>query len=690
MGLPMWRAPSPPASKDTIKKDSTATARSPIRRRNAARAPRPTTRPDDRDRVHVERARTDRDSPEVVIDFSALDEPAGVFELDAFFREQGEIHRPEEDSLLHSAAANRALREERESLVAQLRARHSGSEARDDGRRGPVNARRSRPSEDDGGDRSRDVAAPRRVTSGSSRSNPIPPRVTQRHGASVHRSAPLRERSGFPRHERRRPHHSQSTRNDNQTGRSPYSPIGHRDQRQSRLTGGALVRALLDADYEEDPVSDFPPLRRMPGRRDLSGPLPSSSLRESWSPGSTVDGLGDRERSISPPDQDAWEVMHMTITPDETLPSADSSFTSAAASASFSAPTSNSTSQLDSFTSRSGSAASSRTHMTIPSRRQSPNSLAATNPSLTLYGHCETDDDNDNEDNGPSPAEETRRLRIRRSLEEHLSGRRTVPSRIGHPGARRSNPFARPLSRTANDHGNEDNEHSAAEAESDNQTRPYQQPASDFRPRIRSVSEMLSPDRTFPPVIGSRNRSPSSAEARQLLELIHGPSVSDSDDAADPLVEPSPANNPSSRDETPARFGIYGAAYGRLEDQDEDDEDRADEPAEAEDEEQDSAEPDPNILNDYGTPVPAAGLIPAPASSVPALLSALNNNRNGSNHSNGSSNSTSPSPTPQLDLDPELETMRGIVEILARRDDVPEEFWTSAGLGRLGTVRRGG
>lgn len=51
-----------------------------------------------------------------------------------------------------------------------------------------------------------------------------------------------------------------------------------------------------------------------------------------------IDGLGDRERSASPDDddqeQDTWETLLTTITPDSTLPSADSSFTSNAAAAS--------------------------------------------------------------------------------------------------------------------------------------------------------------------------------------------------------------------------------------------------------------------------------------------------------------------------------------------------------------------
>ncbi|KAL8746968.1 MAG: hypothetical protein Q9190_001088 [Brigantiaea leucoxantha] len=46
-----------------------------------------------------------------------------------------------------------------------------------------------------------------------------------------------------------------------------------------------------------------------------------------------TDGLGDRQRSVSPEDG-SWETLLSTVTPDEQLPSLHSSFTSAAASAS--------------------------------------------------------------------------------------------------------------------------------------------------------------------------------------------------------------------------------------------------------------------------------------------------------------------------------------------------------------------
>ncbi|KAI9678083.1 MAG: hypothetical protein M1817_006027 [Caeruleum heppii] len=49
----------------------------------------------------------------------------------------------------------------------------------------------------------------------------------------------------------------------------------------------------------------------------------------------TVDGLGDRDRSMSP--EDSWDTLLTTITPDHHLPSTDSSFTSATATATASA-----------------------------------------------------------------------------------------------------------------------------------------------------------------------------------------------------------------------------------------------------------------------------------------------------------------------------------------------------------------
>lgn len=82
-----------------------------------------------------------------------------------------------------------------------------------------------------------------------------------------------------------------------------------------------VVRQGLD-------LSELPPLRRM-GRR---GALEPSRSHQHATP-DTVDGLGDRRRSFSP-ENDSWETLLTTMTPDERLPSVHSSFTSASASAS--------------------------------------------------------------------------------------------------------------------------------------------------------------------------------------------------------------------------------------------------------------------------------------------------------------------------------------------------------------------
>ncbi|KAH8428804.1 uncharacterized protein LDX57_006483 [Aspergillus melleus] len=97
-----------------------------------------------------------------------------------------------------------------------------------------------------------------------------------------------------------------------------------------------------------DVASNIPLLRRV-GQRSINEA--SRASRES-----VVDGLGDRERSMSPDDDhanDAWETLLTTITPDTTLPSASSSFTSASAAGT--------------NASRNGTSRSSTTFGTLPS-----------------------------------------------------------------------------------------------------------------------------------------------------------------------------------------------------------------------------------------------------------------------------------------------------------------------------------
>lgn len=153
-----------------------------------------------------------------------------------------------------------------------------------------------------------------------------------------------------------------------------------------------------DDDNQDTPRStnavSHPPLRRVGHRRIADGPLPSSSLRESWSPVSTVDGLGDRERSNSVSSTSSnlpWQTFLTTVVPDPVPPTAESSFASSAASASFAASSSRASS------SNSNSAASEHTHLTIPSRRPSPGLLPrrAEDMSENFARACESSDEGD-------------------------------------------------------------------------------------------------------------------------------------------------------------------------------------------------------------------------------------------------------------------------------------------------------
>ncbi|MCJ1454993.1 hypothetical protein MMC28_005346 [Mycoblastus sanguinarius] len=84
-----------------------------------------------------------------------------------------------------------------------------------------------------------------------------------------------------------------------------------------------LMRRMREQD-----LAELPPLRRM------SRPMQETlQVARGFSHQRGLDGLGDRERSISP-DDDEWETMLTTIRPDERVPSTHSSFTSATASAS--------------------------------------------------------------------------------------------------------------------------------------------------------------------------------------------------------------------------------------------------------------------------------------------------------------------------------------------------------------------
>lgn len=126
--------------------------------------------------------------------------------------------------------------------------------------------------------------------------------------------------------------------------RSPESML-RSSRPQSR--DGPRPSALPTPPHDESVDADslFVPPHPSHMLRRTSSVRRQHPLSRSWRPESPVDGLGDRNRSPTPADN--WEIMRQTITPDATLPSADSSFTSAAASLSFTSNNSASTSVTD-------------------------------------------------------------------------------------------------------------------------------------------------------------------------------------------------------------------------------------------------------------------------------------------------------------------------------------------------------
>nr|POE52152.1 hypothetical protein CFP56_52533 [Quercus suber] len=145
-------------------------------------------------------------------------------------------------------------------------------------------------------------------------------RSSRRERLSLLESAALRSRLEAA--------HTLITRED-----APQATTSRTDRPRSQDASLSLPNSLPTPPHETS-QPDVPSLfipetassGRMPSRR-------LHPLSNTWRPDSPINGLGDRNRSPTP--TDGWEIMRTTITPDVTLPSADSSFTSAAASQSF-------------------------------------------------------------------------------------------------------------------------------------------------------------------------------------------------------------------------------------------------------------------------------------------------------------------------------------------------------------------
>ncbi|KAJ4365302.1 hypothetical protein N0V83_008922 [Neocucurbitaria cava] len=212
--------------------------------------------------------------------------------------------------------------------------------------------------------------------------------------------------------------------------RSPYQVIVRagvprltrsRSPRSDRHAGRDTDAGEHGHETSDNNAVGFPPLRRMGRRTIADGPLPSSSLRESWSPASTLDGLGDRDRSVSPFDEHLpWDTFLSTVVPDPVGPTTESSFASAAAAASFS------NSHPSSRAGSSNSAASSRTHLTVPSRRASPP------PNEQFMRACDTSEDDtasDTEEEDIDVRGSIRRLNGAEAFRNRMNLSDPVPSR---------------------------------------------------------------------------------------------------------------------------------------------------------------------------------------------------------------------------------------------------------------------
>ncbi|KAF2117784.1 hypothetical protein BDV96DRAFT_570921 [Lophiotrema nucula] len=356
MGLPVWRAPSPEA-KEAIKHDVTAPARSPIRRRSpfAGRRARPT---------RSQRSPRLLESDFVVsVSRSADVEPAA--------RPSHSYLRPPPPPVPESRNYSRH------------------------GEPGPTDMPR-------GYYTSLFPPAGRSFGELTRSPRPLPALTPNFAPAAASRTAQEQEEPPFEPARYRSPGRrsaatlSSPRRRSTERSRSPRP-----DSAPSSRREGLVLISDGDEDSSGDNAVGFPPLRRMGRRTIADGPLPSSSLRESWSPATTLDGLGDRDRSFSPVNDEHWDTMLSTVVQDPLPPTADSSFTSAAASASFS----NSHPSSRAGSANSNSASSSRTHLTVPSRRASGTEL--------FMRACDTSDDDTASDTEAEDDVEASQLRRR-------------------------------------------------------------------------------------------------------------------------------------------------------------------------------------------------------------------------------------------------------------------------------------
>jgi len=102
--------------------------------------------------------------------------------------------------------------------------------------------------------------------------------------------------------------------------------------RSSNRPAGSYVRRRWADNLRDSPRPPAPRPRGQP--RELPWETYASNERLSAERTATFDGLGDRNRSLSPEGDNVWDTLLTTLTPDPQPPSVGSSFASASASAS--------------------------------------------------------------------------------------------------------------------------------------------------------------------------------------------------------------------------------------------------------------------------------------------------------------------------------------------------------------------
>lgn len=204
---------------------------------------------------------------------------------------------------------------------------------------------------------------------------------------------------------------------DGPTSQQPQAAASEHPPFSRRFAPAIAYHSAISSDpYENARVSPFPTTessrgvpapQRVPQLRRVVEQSIGDLNRAGREP--VVDGLGDRERSLSPDDEDhahdAWETLLTTITPDANLPSNDSSFASTSASAT------NATNA-----SRNGTAMTSvNSSQAMPPSFDPERARMILNPYPEYLNPCDYPTSSDSESDTELNLEENRRSRRRRT-----------------------------------------------------------------------------------------------------------------------------------------------------------------------------------------------------------------------------------------------------------------------------------